>query len=86
MQDKITEKLVNLKSAAEKYREKEPLSIWVFLALSRYISSGKASRIFEDAFTEYSEDNYLYLISRCLKGDKSDDGIIKTCKRIFHCQ
>ena len=86
MQNKIDDQLWNLRLSVEKNKGREPYSDWVLFAISRYIKSGKASRIFEKSFVEYDPNHFTDLIHKCLKGDKSDDGIIRTCKRVFNCQ
>lgn len=86
MQNLIDNNLWELQKAANSYKSIDPLADWVLFALSKYIYSEKSSRAFEKAFAEYNPADFPNLIKRCLNGDKSDDGIIKTCKRIFHCQ
>ena len=86
MQNRIDDQLWNLRLSVDKNKVNEPYSDWVLFAISRYIKSGKASRIFEKAFVEYDADRFVDLIHKCLKGDKSDEGIICTCKRVFNCQ
>lgn len=83
MQDKIDEQLWELQKAVNRYKAIDPLSHMVLYAVSWYICSGKATRAFEEAFCEFDSENFTDLIKKCLNGDRSNDGIIKTCKRIF---
>lgn len=83
MQDKIDNQLWELQRATNRYKGTDPLADWVLYAVSRHICSGKATRAFEKAFSEFNPDNFTDLIKKCLNGDKSDEGIIKTCKKTF---
>lgn len=86
MQDRIDNQLWELQRAANKYKGVDPLADWVLFAVSRHINSGKATRHFEKAFVEYDSANFTELIKKCLNGDKSDNGIINTCKKVFSCK
>lgn len=85
MQDKIDKQLWELQRATNRYKSIDPLADWVLYAISRYICSGKATRAFEKAFTEFNTDNFTDLIKKCLNGDKSDEAIIKACKKVIMC-
>jgi hypothetical protein len=85
MQDKIENNLLRLQEATNNYKVINPLADWVLFAVSRYISSRKAPKDFERAFANFDSKKFGDLVKECLRGDKSDDGIIKTCKRIMLC-
>lgn len=81
--DEIDNKLFELQEVCNRYYEIDHLAIWVLFALSKYISTGRATRQFEQSFLEYPKEKFEYLIKKCLNGDRSDNGIIKTCKVEF---
>lgn len=83
MQDKLDDKLWELQKATNRYLATDPLADWVLFALTRYINSGKATRAFEIAFIKYPNENLTDLIKKCLNKDKSDEGIIRACKKEF---
>ena len=85
MQDKIENNLLRLQETTNNYKVINPLADWVLFAVSRYISSRKAPKDFERAFANFDSKKFGDLVKECLRGDKSDDGIIKTCKRIMLC-
>lgn len=82
-QNQIENQLWELKKACIQYREINKIADWVLYAVERYIISGKASREFEADFVNYPAENFGDLIQTCLRGDKSDDGIIRSCKTIL---
>jgi len=87
-QDQIDDQLLELQKACNKCKATEPLADWVLFAVSRYISTGRATRQFESDFVHYPIVGLETLIKKCLNGDKSDDGIINTVKLIIsksHC-
>ena len=81
--DMIDDKLWELQKACNRYSEIDCLSKWVLYAIHGYIYSNKATRKFEEDFINYPVKKFEYLIKKCLNGDRSDDGIIKTAKRIL---
>lgn len=81
--DEVDNKLFELQKVCNRYCEIDHLANFVLFALSRYICTGRATRQFEISFLEYPKDKFEYLIKKCLNGDRSDDGIIKTCKVEF---
>lgn len=83
MENLIDNQLWELQKATNRYKHIDPLADWVLFALSRYINSGKSTREFEKEFVKYNPIYFPKLIKKCLNGDKSDDGIIKTCKKIL---
>lgn len=83
--DEIENKLYELQKACNRYREVDPLANWVEYALVRHINTNRATKQFEDSFLAYPTEEFETLIRKCLNGDRSNDGIIMTCKRIFHC-
>lgn len=76
----LDEKLEQLQRAAR--RNSDPLAMWVVYALSHYFHDG-ATALFQCKFEAYSTDNYEYLISYCMKRDRSDDGIIKSVSKLI---
>ena len=52
-------------------------------AVNRHIFTGRATRQFEVDFVNYPTDKLESLIKKCLNGDRCNDGIIKTVKRII---
>ena len=81
--DEIDNKLFELQKAYNRYCEIDKLANFVLFALSKYIFTGRATRQFEKTFLEYPNEKFEYLIKKCLNSDRSDDGIIKTCKIEF---
>ena len=82
-QNQIDDKLWELQKACNRYKEIDPLADWVLFAINRHISTGRATRQFEVDFVNYPKDKLESLIKKCLNGDRSQDGIIKTVKRII---
>lgn len=82
-QDQIDNKLWELQKVCNRYKETDCLADFVLFAVSRYISTGRATRKFEYDFVNYPNEKLLELVKTCLNGDGSDDGIIKTVKRII---
>ena len=82
-QNQIDDKLWELQKACNRYKEIDPLADWVLFAVNRHISTGRATRQFEVDFVNYPTDKLESLIKKCLNGDKSNDGIMKTVKRII---
>lgn len=76
----LDDKLFELQKVCNRYSHCDPLANWVLFAVDRYISTGRATREFEKRFINYPNDDLLSLVKKCLNGDKSDDGIIKTVK------
>lgn len=74
----LDEKLETLLRAARKHSE--PLAIWV---VSHYFCNG-ATALFQRKFEAYPTANYDYLISYCMKRDRSDDGIIKSISKLIN--
>ena len=84
-QNQIDDKLWELQKACNRYKETDCLADWVLFAISRHISTGRATRQFEYDFVNYPNDKLEILIKKCLNGDRSNDGIIKTVKKVL-CQ
>ena len=82
-QNQIDNQLWELQKACNRYKEIDPLADWVLFAVSKYISTGRATRQFELDFVKFPIGKMETLIKKCLNGDKSDNGIIKTVKRII---
>lgn len=82
-QNQIDDKLYELQKACNRYKKHDCLADWVLFAISRYIITGRATRQFESDFINYPNDKLKSLVKKCLNGDRSDDGIIKTAKRIL---
>ena len=76
-QNQIDNKLWELQKACNRYKEIDPLADWVLFAVDRY------TRQFEVDFVNYPTDKLESLIKKCLNGDRCNDGIIKTVKRII---
>ena len=82
-QNQIDNQLWELQKVCNRYKTIDPLADWVLFAVSRHISTGRATRQFEHDFVNFPIDKMEMLIKKCLNGDKSDNGIIKTIKRII---
>lgn len=82
-QNQIDDKLWELQKACNRYKEIDPLADWVLFAVNRHIFTGRATRQFEVDFINYPTDKLELLIKKCLNGDRCNDGIIKTVKRII---
>lgn len=81
--DKIENQLWALQKACNRYKDIDPLANFVLFAVERYIMSNKAPRKFELDFINYPVTEFEYLIKTCLNGDRSSDGIIQTCRKVF---
>lgn len=77
----IDEQIYNLQKACN--RSNDPLANWVLFAISRYINTGRATTSFQNAFCALTDKQLDNLIVKCLNGDKSDDGIMKTVNKII---
>lgn len=84
--NEIEDKLFELQKACNEYKNIDCLTDFVLFAVNRHIMTNRATRQFEYAFVSFPNDKLEYLIRQCLNGDRSDDGIIKTCKRTLRCQ
>ena len=62
---------------------KDKLSLLVLYSVSNYIVTDKAPRDFVENFISFPDARIDDLITKCLSGDRSSDGIIKTCRKIF---
>ena len=82
-QNQINDKLWELQKACNEYKETDPLSNMVLFAVTRYIFTGRATRKFEYDFVNFPNNKLEDLIKRCLNGDRSSDGIIKTIKHLI---
>lgn len=82
-QNQIEDKLWELQKACNRYKDIDCLASWVLYAVTRHIISGRATRKFEYDFVNYPNNKLEELIKKCLNGDRSHDGIIKTVKRII---
>lgn len=85
-QNQIDDKLWELQKACNRYKKTDCLADWVLFAISRYISTGRATAQFQHNFVAFQNDKLESLIKKCLNGDRSDLGIIKTVKKVLHCQ
>lgn len=83
MNIELEDKLYELQRACNRYRETDPLADWVLYAIDRHITTGRATPAFVKAFIAFPVADLPELIAACLNGDKSDDGIMKTAKRII---
>ena len=81
--DSVDNQIWELQKATNHYKNTDPLADWVLFSIHRYIYSGRATPAFIHSFLDYDASKFPELIKKCLNGDRSDDGIIKTCKRIF---
>ena len=79
----IDNKLYELQKACNRYSETDCLSKWVLYAIHRHIDTNRATKQFEEDFINYPAEKFEHLIKKCLNGDRSNDGIIKTAKRIL---
>ena len=80
----LFERLAKLEHACREYSLIDPLAMWVYHAIDDGIFKHKVTEQFEFDFFDYSYDgNIEELIKVCLNGDRSNVGIIKTCKKIF---
>lgn len=82
-QNQIEDKLRELQKACNKYNNIDSFASWVLYAVTIHIRSGKATMEFEYDFVNYPNNKLKKLIKKCLKGDRSHDGIIKTVKKII---
>lgn len=82
-QNQIDDKLWELQKICNRYKETDCLADFVLYAISRHIATGRATRQFEYDFVNYPDDKLLRLVKICLNGDRSDEGIIKTVKRVI---
>ena len=83
MNHELDDKLWELQQACNRYKEIDPLADWVLFALNRHFATDRATAAFTKAFINFPAERFTELIRACLNGDKSDDGIMKTVKRII---
>jgi len=76
----LDSKLFELQKACAVYKATDPLADWVLFAVTRYITTGRATRDFERMFLAYPDDLWTEMIKACLNGDRSDSGIMRTMK------
>lgn len=82
MQNRLDDSLWLLWGACNDAKTKNPCSMWVLFAVSRYINTGRASRAFEKRFVSLSSDDMISMVRDILKGGRlSDDEIIKSVKK-----
>lgn len=62
---------------------KDRLSLLVLYSVSHYIVTDKAPRDFVENFISFPDEQLDALITKCLSGERSADGIINTCKKVF---
>jgi len=79
MNTELDDKLYELQKACR--RHSDPLADWVLFAISRHINTGRATPAFIRGFIAVSEKDFPDMITRCLNGDRSDNGIMKTAKK-----
>lgn len=60
-----------------------PYADWVLYAVQRHIGTGRATTQFVSRFVEYPKNQLQELVVKSLKGDASDDSIIRKVKRII---
>ena len=82
-QNAIDAKLWDLHSACVKHCATDRLAMLVLYAIVDYINTDKAPRKFVADFVSYPDSSLEDLIRCCLSGDRSANGIIKTCKKVF---
>ena len=82
-QSAIDAKLWELHSACVKHCATDRLAMLVLYAIADYINTDKAPRQFISDFASYPDSGFDDLIKRCLSGDRSANGIIKTCKKVL---
>ena len=82
----IDNKLYDLQKACNRYSEIDCLSKWVLYAIHSHINTNKSTKQFEEDFLNYPDEQFEYLIKKCLNGDRSHNGIIKTATRILRRQ
>lgn len=81
--NQIDDKLWELQKACNEYQEVNCLSKLVLYAVADYINTDKAPRKFVIDFIAFPDSKFEDLIKSCLSGDRSANGIIKTCKKAF---
>lgn len=82
-QNAIDDKLWALNDACVKYQEVNRLANLVLFAIADYINTDKAPRTFVADFVSYPDSSFDALIKCCLSGDRSANGIIKSCQKVF---
>lgn len=84
--NEIDDQLFELQKACSRYKETDCHADWVLYAVSYHIMTNRATKQFECDFVHYPSGMLEELIKKCLEGDKSSDGIIRTCKQIISCK
>jgi hypothetical protein len=79
----LENKLFELQMVCNRYKAVDQLADWVLYAITSYIHTGRATVAFIRAFNNFPTDRFQDLIRKCLNGDRSDIGIIKTAKRMI---
>ena len=82
----IDSQLWALKNACYNCKSITPYADWVLYAVERYIGTGRATTQFVARFSAYPQDRLQDLVLASLKGDASEDGIIRKVKRIISAE
>ena len=85
MSYEMEDKLLGLKIACNRHLVNDRFSDWVYLAIVRHIGTGRATAEFCQKFMAVPEKDLPLMITRALRGDKSDDAIIRKVKTYLHC-
>ena len=82
----IDNQLWALKNACYNCKSITPYADWVLYAVERHIGTGRATAQFVARFSAYPQDRLQDLVLASLKGDASEDGIIRKVKRIISAE
>lgn len=80
----LDNQLWELQRACNRYKAIDCLADWVYFAVLRHIDTGRATTAFCQAFVDYPAEKFMGMIKASLNSDLSDDGIMKTVKRLLH--
>ena len=82
----IDSQLWALKNACNSCKSITPYADFVLYAVERHIGTGRATTQFVSKFSTYPQDRLQDLVLASLKGDASEDGIIRKVKRIISAE
>ena len=82
----IDTQLWALKNVCYNCKSITPYADWVLYAVERHIGTGRATTQFVSKFCAYPQDRLQDLVLASLKGDASEDGIIRKVKRIISAE
>ena len=82
----VNDQLFNFSMICQENAYNNKFSNWIFYAVSRYISTGRSTRDFDKKFCGLTKTKLKNMMEYALKGDLSDDEIMKSVKSYLRKQ